>query len=122
MRVNGPADPTQRLPNTLSISVSGLNASHLLAALSESLAASAGAACHSTHGPALGAAPSAASAAPPPSISAVLKAMGVPVEFAVGTLRLSTGRHTTADEVDRGAELLLKEMAAQGVPVTTKGL
>lgn len=46
VRLNGPKDPQQRLPNTLSISIKGLIASELLSDLSEELAASAGAACH----------------------------------------------------------------------------
>ena len=66
----------------------------LLAHLKEHLAASAGAACHSESA----------------SISAVLRAMGVPTEYAVGTLRLSTGRHTTIEEVDRAAELIVREV------------
>ena len=36
----------------------------------------------------------------------VLLAMAVPTEVAVGTLRLSTGRHTTIGEVDKAAELI----------------
>lgn len=32
--------------------------------------------------------------------------MAVPTEVAVGTLRLSTGRHTTIGEVDKAAELI----------------
>ena len=78
-RDNGPADSSHRLPNTLSIGIKDVSSSVLLATLSEQLAASAGAACHT-------------SAA---SVSSVLKAMDVPLEYAVGTLRLSTGRHTT---------------------------
>ena len=34
-------------------------------------------------------------------VSAILTAMGVPMEFALGTLRLSVGRHTTLEEVER---------------------
>lgn len=47
MRVNGPITAQQRLPNTLSISIKDLRADELLARLSDELAASAGAACHS---------------------------------------------------------------------------
>lgn len=47
MRINGPAEPTQRLPNTLSISIPGVYASKLLQELQQQLAASAAAACHS---------------------------------------------------------------------------
>lgn len=37
----------------------------------------------------------------------------VPLEFAVGTLRLSVGRHTTEADVDRAAELIIREANAQ---------
>ena len=47
-RVNGPACSEQRLPNTLSIGIKGLRASELLCSLQDELAASAGAACHSS--------------------------------------------------------------------------
>jgi cysteine desulfurase len=79
--VNG--HPEQRLPNTLSLSIRGVNANELLTAIEPYVAASAGAACHS--GEVL--------------ISHVLCAMGVPEDWARGTLRLSTGRRTTREEV-----------------------
>jgi cysteine desulfurase len=66
----------------------------------DQLAASAGSACHGA-----GAA----------SISPVLSAMGVPPEFAVGTLRLSVGRHTTEEDVDTTVELVLEAARKQGV-------
>jgi len=81
VRVNG--HPEQRLPNTLSLSIRGVDANELLTAIEPYVAASAGAACHS--GEVL--------------ISHVLCAMGVPEDWARGTLRLSTGRHTTWEEV-----------------------
>lgn len=65
MRINGPAEAARRLPNTLSISIAGVNSHALLSSLSEQLAASAGAACHSGSG-----------------VSPVLKAMNLPLEFA----------------------------------------
>lgn len=77
----GPADDARRLPNTLSLGVRGVSASVLLADLADDVAASAGAACHTGEAAA--------------SISSVLLAMRVPEEYAVGTLRLSVGRHTT---------------------------
>ena len=40
-------------------------------------------------------------------VSAILRAMGVPMEFALGTLRLSVGRHTTLQEVQRAAALIV---------------
>jgi len=81
VRVNGHAE--QRLPNTLSISIQDVNADQLLDAIEPEVAASAGAACHSGE----------------IRISHVLKAMGVPEEWARGTIRLSTGRNTTLEEV-----------------------
>lgn len=100
VRINGPADPKLQLPNTLSISVKGLAAASLLQMLSQQLAASAGAACHSSKGPA---------------VSPVLQAMQLGPQWAVGTLRLSTGRHTTAEEVDRAVQLIHAAAQKQGV-------
>jgi len=75
-----------RLPNTVNASFPGARSDHLLMALdARGVAVSAGAAC--------------ASGAVEPS--PVLKAMGVPRELAVCALRLSMGRTTTAEEVDR---------------------
>ena len=97
VRINGPADASHRLPNTLSIGLKGVKSSILLNQLSEELAASAGAACHTNHA----------------SISAVLRAMDVPAEYAVGTLRLSTGRHSSMEEIDKAARLIIKEAKRQ---------
>ena len=97
VRVNGPADAAHRLPNTLSVGLVGVRSSELLATLSESVAASAGAACHTDHA----------------AVSAVLRAMDVPHAQAVGTLRLSTGRHTTEAEVRRAAALIIAEAKRQ---------
>jgi cysteine desulfurase len=85
------------LPNTLSIGLRGVQSSVLLARLSDELAASAGAACHTTQA----------------SVSSVLRAMDVPLEYAVGTLRLSTGRHTTEEEVRKAAGLIVAEAKRQ---------
>lgn len=86
-RING--HPNLRLPNTLSISFAGLDASTLLSQLS-SIAASAGAACH------VGDA----------SVSSVLQAMKTPVEYAMGAIRFSTGKYTTQQEIDKAVELV----------------
>jgi cysteine desulfurase len=96
-RVNGPAKEEHRLPNTLSIGLKGVRSSALLAELTDKLAASAGAACHTQCA----------------AISATLQAMRVPPEFGVGTLRLSTGRHTTMEEVERAAKLIVEEARRQ---------
>jgi cysteine desulfurase len=88
IRVNGHAD--KRLPNTLSVSVRGIDAGMLLAQIEKRLAISAGAACHSGT----------------VTISPVLQAMHVPEEWASGTLRLSTGRMTTEAEIDEAVSIL----------------
>ena len=82
VRVNG--HPTERLPNTCSIGFRGLEADRILASL-PTVAASAGAACHSDQ----------------VELSHVLEAMRVPAGYAMGTLRLSVGRFTTDEEIDR---------------------
>ncbi len=82
LRVNGHRE--KRLPNTSSVSFKGLEADRILAGL-ELVAASAGAACHSDR----------------VEVSPVLAAMNVPLEYAMGTLRFSTGRHTTTAEIDQ---------------------
>jgi cysteine desulfurase len=83
MRLNG--HPEHRLPNTLSLSFKGLEANRILEEIGLDVAASAGAACHSDT----------------VTLSHVLEAMRVPVEWAKGTVRFSTGRMTTADQIDR---------------------
>lgn len=87
VHING--HPELRLPNTLSISIEGTRALTVLEHL-DSVAASSGAACH------------AGSDRPSP----VLTAMGLPRERAVAALRLSLGRWSTADEMDRAADLI----------------
>jgi cysteine desulfurase len=89
LRLNG--HPEKRLPNTLSLSFHNLEANRILEAIGREVAASAGAACH----------------ADSVEISHVLRAMGVPVEWAKGTLRLTTGRMTTPQEVDRAAAVIV---------------
>jgi cysteine desulfurase len=88
-RVHLNGHPELRLPNTLNISIEGTRALTVLERL-DSVAASAGAACH------------AGSDRPSP----VLTAMGLPRERAVAALRLSLGRWSTEDEVDRAADLI----------------
>jgi cysteine desulfurase len=83
VRLNGPRE--LRLPNTLSVSFRSVEANTLLSAIGDDVAASAGAACHAGE----------------VDVSAVLRAMKVPVEWAMGTVRFSVGRETTAGEIDR---------------------
>ncbi len=82
--------PEQRLPNTLSISFPGIDANTLLDELIE-VAASPGAACHTD-------------VAEP---SAVLVAMKVPLENALGTIRFSTGKLNDEDQIDRAVEYIV---------------
>jgi cysteine desulfurase len=95
IRPNGPIDPRHRLPNTLSIGIPGIVSGSLLNKLGNEVAASAGAACHSSG---IG------------QISSVLKAMKVPTEYAQGTLRLSIGPSTKAEEIDRAATLIANQV------------
>jgi cysteine desulfurase len=76
----------ERLPNTLSAAIPGVDANLLLARVEE-VAMAAGAACH------------AGESKP----SRVLQAMGVSDELALCTLRLTVGRPTTPDEIDAAA-------------------
>jgi cysteine desulfurase len=85
-------NPERRLPNTLSVAFSGVDAGLLLSRLEEEVAASAGAACH-------------AEVVEP---SHVLAAMGVPTEVSLATVRFSVGRFTTEDEIEEGARRVVQ--------------
>ena len=93
VRVNG--HPTQRLPNTCSIGFRGREADGILAGL-PTVAASAGAACHSDQ----------------VELSHVLEAMNVPTEYAMGTLRLTVGRYTTEAEIDQALSEITNVVAS----------
>jgi cysteine desulfurase len=88
IRINGHRQ--KRLPNTCSVSFYGLEANRILEEIGPEVAASAGAACHSDR----------------VEISHVLAAMNIPEEWAKGTLRFTTGRFTTAEEIDRALEVI----------------
>jgi cysteine desulfurase len=81
--------PERRLPHTLNVSIAGLRGDHLLEAVHD-VAASTGSACH------------AGSTEPSP----VLHAMGHDDRRALAAIRLSLGRWTTRDDVDRVGALL----------------
>jgi cysteine desulfurase len=87
MELNG--HPTERLPNTLNVSFSGVAGADLLAQTPE-IAASTGSACHEGSG----------------ELSGVLKAMGTSREQGFGAIRLSLGRLTTVEQIDCAAEVL----------------
>jgi cysteine desulfurase len=88
IKLNG--HPEKRLPNTLSISFRNKEANVLLSIIQDHVAASAGAACHSDR----------------VEISSVLSALRVPEEWAKGTLRFSTGRMTTAEDIDTAVKII----------------
>jgi len=83
--------PEKCLPNTLSLSFKNLEANRILEEIGMKVAASAGAACHSDT----------------VSLSHVLEAMQVPLEWAKGTVRFSTGRMTTTDEIDHTVDIVV---------------
>ncbi len=90
VHVNG--HPAERLPNNLHVCIEGIDGEPLILLLdAEGVAASQGSACSS-------------GAAEP---SYVLAAMGVPREVARGTLRLTLGRETTEEDVDRAAQAII---------------
>ena len=88
IRRNGDQDWV--LPNTLSVGFGGILVADLVDAL-DGVAASAGSACHGKGG----------------GLSATLKAMAVPERYALGTLRLSTGRPTTEEDIRTAADRII---------------
>jgi cysteine desulfurase len=86
VKLNG--HPEVRLPNTLSLSFRGVEANTLLSEIGDEVAASAGAACHADE----------------VDVSAVLEAMKVPLQWAMGTVRFSVGRDTNTEEIDRAGK------------------
>jgi cysteine desulfurase len=88
VRLNGPAAiaADQRLPNTLNVSIAGVSGDDLLAA-TPGIAAATGSACHTGT----------------PEPSPVLLAMRHEPDRALSALRLTLGRWTTAEEVERAA-------------------
>ncbi|MBI1826686.1 MAG: cysteine desulfurase [Planctomycetes bacterium] len=78
--------PEHRLPNTSAIGFRGKLGAVVLAKCPD-ICASTGAACHSGKH----------------DVSATLSAMGVPIDVALGAVRLSVGRYTTEEEVDEAA-------------------
>lgn len=89
VKLNG--HPDKRLPNTLSLSFPKVEANTLLSEL-ENVAASGGAACHADN----------------VEVSTVLTAMKIPVDIAMGTIRFSTGRHTTKEEIETASKSIIK--------------
>ena len=83
--------PTERLPNHASFVFRGLDGNALLAALDlEGFACSSGSACKSGT----------------PEPSEILLAIGLPPEVALGSLRVTVGKDTLPEDVDRFLEVL----------------
>ena len=85
--------PEFRLPNTLNISFVNRIAADILAAIGE-VAASGGSACHSGR----------------VELSPVLQAMRVPEHVGMGAVRLSLGRDTTRQDMDRTLERIYEAL------------
>jgi cysteine desulfurase len=83
--------PERRLPNTLNVNFAGQVGAELLQKVPE-IAASTGSACHEGH----------------VTLSPVLAAMGISPKIGRGAVRLSVGRFTTEEEIDRAADALLR--------------
>ena len=82
---------TNRLPNTLNICIPGISADDLVNVLNEQVAISSGSACHSGKQIA----------------SRVLKSMGLSDQAALSSIRLSIGKDTTEEEIQKAAEIII---------------
>lgn len=91
--LNGIADRSRRLPNTSNISFAGVEGGSILARLDKAgICVSTGSACN----------------ADSEDVSAVLRAMKVPIAIARGSIRFSLGRYNTADEIDEAIEVVTR--------------
>ena len=90
---NGAAEPS--LPGILSVGFAGIEGESLLLELDGKVAAASGAACNSATG----------------EPSHVLRALGRSDEAIQASLRLSLGRSTTAEDVDRAAAAIVHAVA-----------
>ncbi|HSN98669.1 MAG TPA: aminotransferase class V-fold PLP-dependent enzyme, partial [Candidatus Nanopelagicales bacterium] len=88
-----------RLPNTVNGRFPGVRGSALVERLRGELAFTTGSACH----------------AGVEHASAALLAMGIPAEEALGAIRLSLGRETREEDVERAAELLIAAAAPEKI-------
>ncbi len=87
IRLNG--HPYKRLPGNVSVSIRGVDATSLLVLLEEDgICASAGSACNTGQ----------------TRISHVISAIGVPEEYAAGTVRFTMGRQTDKRQIDETVE------------------
>lgn len=90
---NGAVEPS--VPGILGVGFAGIEGESLLLELDGAIAATSGAACSSATG----------------EPSYVLRALGRSDEAIQASLRLSLGRGTTADDVDRAAAILVRAVA-----------
>ncbi len=88
IKLNGAEAP--RLPNTLNITIKGIISTELVESLKEEVAISSGSACH-------------AGVCKP---SDVLIAMGLSRKDALSSVRISTGKDNTSEEIDKAIELI----------------
>ena len=89
--INGASQP--RLGNTASVAFHDMAADELVRALDgEGICVSAGAACHSGR----------------VEPSGTMKAMGLPLRVAMGAVRFSLSRYTTAEEIERTIETVTR--------------
>ncbi|HZL12016.1 MAG TPA: cysteine desulfurase family protein [Prolixibacteraceae bacterium] len=79
------------LPNTLSVAFENISAHALASFISNDILISTGSACHSGE----------------TTISSVLQAMNLDFRTATATVRISTGKHTSEEEIDFAIEVLV---------------
>ena len=93
-RING--HRTRRLPGNVSMSFAGVDGATLLILLDEEgICASGGSACNTGES----------------RISYVIEALGVPKEYAAGTVRMTLGKDTTRQEIDAAVDSLKRNIA-----------
>lgn len=93
VRLNG--HPTNRLPGNVNVSFSGVDGASLLILLYEDgICASGGSACNTGE----------------ERVSYVIGALGVPDEYAAGTVRMTLSGETTRKEIDRAVEALKQNL------------
>lgn len=97
LTLHGP--PEARLPNTLNVRFPGVTGDSVLRGAPE-IAASTGSACHAGQ----------------TTASAVILAMGVPAKDALGAVRLTLGRHTGEEDIERAAKGLIRAWQAVRPP------
>jgi cysteine desulfurase len=94
VRING--HETLRLPNTLNLCIPGVDSTNLIERIKDEVALTAGSACHSGR----------------KTPSPTLMAMGMSEGDALSSVRLSTGKDNTEEEIRAAVEIIAK--AAQG--------